>query len=144
MKSNLLALIAPLLALTGSTNAAPPASDPSIILGKEFLPRGVTKYAAWPSLSDPCTAATIIASAAPKDQGLFGHPFTAGTNPNFTNVEVESDFLPIIEPVKEGASPPQLCIALTPNNRTCPGGRARKRTFSIDFLCGGPLTTGGF
>ncbi|KAG6993859.1 hypothetical protein G7Y79_00050g085960 [Physcia stellaris] len=142
MKSNLLTLIAPLLAITGPIHAAPPATDPSIILGSESLPRGVTKYAAWPSLSDPCTSATIIASKAPKDQGLFGHPFTVGTNPNFTNVEAEPDFnLPIIVPVKAGASPPQLCIALSPNNtRTCP--RGRKRTFSFDFLCGGPLTTG--
>lgn len=143
MKSTMLALIAPLLALTGTTTAAPAASDPSIILGKEFLPKGITKYAAWPSASDPCTAATIIASAAPKDQGLYGHPFTAGTNPNFTNVEVESDgFLPIIEPVKKGASPAQLCIALTPNNQTCSGAAAGKGVFEFDFLCGGPLTTG--
>lgn len=74
-----------------------------------------------------------------QNQGLYGHPFTAGTNPNFTNVELEQGSLPSVVPVKTGASPVQLCITLSPNNRTCPGA---EWVFEVDYLCGGPLTTG--
>lgn len=95
---------------------------------------------AWPSLSDPCTSVTSIALASPKDQGLCGHLFTSGNNPNFTAVEVqECQTLPSISPIKKGASRSQLCIALTPNNVTCPGAEGK---FEVDYLCGGPLTTG--
>lgn len=127
-----------LFAMTAS--AAPP--DPSILLGKYFPPiKGLSAYVVWPSKSDACTSASFIALASPKDQGLCGHPFTVtGNNPNFTNVRVtECQNLAVIEPVKKGASPDQLCIALTPNNITCPGAEGK---FEVDFLCGGPLTTG--
>ena len=118
------------------------SSDPSILLGKYFPPiKGLSAYVAWPSESDACTSASFIALASPKDQGLCDHPFTVtGNNPNFTNVKVtECQFLPEIESVKTGASPAQLCIALTPNNVTCPGVEGK---FEVDYLCGGPLTTG--
>ena len=124
-----------------SVTASAAAADPSILLGKYFPPiKGLSAYVAWPSLSDACTSATFIALASPKDQGLCGHPFNSGNNPNFTNVEVtECQTLPSISPTKNGASPFQLCIPLTPNNVTCPGAEGK---FEVDFLCGGPLTTG--
>ena len=148
MKSTIFVLVAPLLVATRPALATAPASDPSIILGKYFPSTyGKALYAAWPSESDPCASgvATTIALASPQDMGLCGHPFTAGTNPNFTNVEVEGcQFGPqalSIAPVKKGASPEQLCIQLTANNRTCPGTPA-VGIFELDNLCGGPLTTG--
>ena len=141
MKSSVFALVAPLLVIAGPVVAAPTAADPSIILGKYFPPvQKVSVYAAWASLSNPCTTATFLALASPIDQGLCGHPFTAGSNRNFTKVEAEdcSSGIPNIDPVKANASPPQLCIPLSHNNVTCPNGAG---IFEADFLCGGPLTT---
>ena len=134
------AVLAGAAALTGTTASAT-TLNPSILLGKYFPPlEGLSAYVAWPSLSDPCTSVTFITLASPKDQGLCGHPFTSGNNPNFTAVEVqECQTLPSISPIKKGASPSQLCIALTPNNVTCPGAEGK---FEVDYLCGGPLTTG--
>ena len=135
--------------LAGSSVYAAPApavaaasSDPAIILGKYTSPGNLfAAYAAWPSESSPCTSATLFALEAPVDQGLCNHPFTAGTNPNYTNVEATdcASGFPNIEPVKKNASPVQLCQPLTPNSETCPNGVG---SFDLEFLCGGPLNTG--
>ena len=74
----------PLPALAGAlllwvSLAAAAGPDPAIITGKYFPPiKGFSAYVAWPSLWSPCSSASFIAPASPKNQGLCGHPVHGG------------------------------------------------------------------